>query len=53
MPRYLISFVMRTRWTTFPTRTLPAVDQRLAHAVVQEAINAGVLVFGGGLAENE
>jgi hypothetical protein len=34
-----------------PAEEFPAVGEA-AHAVVQEAMDAGVLVFGGGLAEN-
>jgi hypothetical protein len=46
MPRYLISF--DDGWMDFPEEDLPAVDEA-AHAVVREAQDAGVWVFGGGL----
>jgi hypothetical protein len=46
MPRYLISFDQGAM--TFPDEELPAVAAA-AHAVVQEAMDAGVWVFGGGL----
>ena len=46
MTRYLISF--DDGWMTFPEEDLPAVDEA-AHKVVQEAKNAGVWMFGGGL----
>ena len=46
MTRYLISF---EDWAmTFPDEDLPAVAAA-AHAVVDEARDAGVWVFGGGL----
>jgi hypothetical protein len=48
MPRYLISFDHGAM--TFPEEDLPAVADA-AHAVVQEAMDAGVWVFGGGLSE--
>jgi hypothetical protein len=48
MPRYLISFDAHAM-EHIPADDLPAVDEA-AHAVVQEAIDAGVWVFGGGLA---
>ena len=35
-----------------PAEEFPAVGSRPPHAVVQEAMDAGVLVFGGGLAKN-
>jgi len=44
--RYLISFDEGAM--TFPEEDLPAVAEA-AHAVVQEAMDAGVWVFGGGL----
>ena len=50
MPRYLISFddgAMR-----FAEEDLPAVAEA-AHAVVREAQDAGVWVFGGGLHSHE
>ena len=46
MTRYLISFDDGAM--TFPEEDLPAVGEA-AHAVVAEAQNAGVWVFGGGL----
>ena len=50
MTRYLISFPSGAM-DHIPAEELPAVGEA-AHAVVQEAMDAGVLVFGGGLAEN-
>ena len=46
MTRYLISFDDGAM--TFPEEELPDVDEA-AHAVVQEAKDAGVFVFAGGL----
>jgi hypothetical protein len=46
MTRYLISFDDAAM--TFPEEDLPDVD-KAAHAVVQEAQDAGVWVFGSGL----
>jgi hypothetical protein len=46
MTRYLISFDDGAM--TFPEEELPAVAEA-AHRVVQEARNAGVWVFGGGV----
>jgi hypothetical protein len=46
MTRYLISFDDGAM--TFPDEDLPDVDEA-AHQVVQEAKNAGVWVFGGGV----
>jgi hypothetical protein len=46
MTRYLISFDDGAM--TFPEEDLPDVD-KAAHAVVQEAQDAGVWVFGSGL----
>ena len=46
MARYLISFDDGAM--TFPEEELPDVAEA-AHAVVQEAMDAGVWVFGGGL----
>src|ERR671917_1210968 len=46
MTRYLISFDDGAM--TFPAEQLPAVAEA-AHAVVREAKDAGVWVFGGGL----
>lgn len=50
MPRYIISF--DDGWMTFPEQDLPEVG-RDAHAVVKEAQDAGVWVFGGGLYPHE
>ena len=50
MPRYMISFDEGAM--TFPDEDLPAVADA-AHAVVQEAMAAGVWVFGGGLLPDE
>jgi hypothetical protein len=50
MPRYLISFDDGAM--TFPEVELPAVAEA-AHAVVREAMDAGVWVFGGGLYPHE
>ncbi len=50
MTRYLISFDDGAM--TFPEEDLPDVAEA-AHAVVQEAIDAGVWVFGGGLHSQE
>lgn len=50
MPRYLISFDEGAM--TFPEEELPDVADA-AHAVVQEAMDAGVWVFGGGLYPHE
>jgi hypothetical protein len=47
MTRYLISF--DDGWMTFPDEDLPEVDKD-AHGVVEEAKDAGVWVFGGGVA---
>jgi hypothetical protein len=47
MPRYLISFDAHAM-DRIPREEMPAVD-KAAHAVVEEALNAGVWVFGGGL----
>ena len=46
MPRYLISFDDGAM--TFPEEDLPAVGEA-AHAVVRQAQDAGVWIFGGGL----
>ena len=48
MTRYLISFDAHAM-DYIPDEDAPAVG-KAAHAVVQEAIDAGVWVFGGGLA---
>ncbi|TMK69718.1 MAG: hypothetical protein E6G50_11345 [Actinobacteria bacterium] len=50
MTRYLISFDDGAM--TFPEEELSAVAE-VAHAVVEEAKNAGVWVFGGGLHSHE
>jgi hypothetical protein len=50
MARYLISFDEGAM--TFPEEELPDVAEA-AHAVVQEAMDAGVWVFGGGLTSHE
>jgi hypothetical protein len=50
MPRYLISFDAHAM-DHIPDEDMPAVANA-SHAVVQEAIDAGVWVFGGGL-ENQ
>ena len=47
MPRYLISFDAHAM-EHIPDEDMPAVA-RAAHEVVEEAMNAGVWVFGGGL----
>jgi hypothetical protein len=49
MARYLISFPSDAM-NHIPAEDLPAVGDA-AGAVVQEAMDAGVWVFGGGLAE--
>jgi hypothetical protein len=50
MTRYLISFP-GSAMGHVPAQELPAVG-KAAHAVVQQAMDAGVWVFGGGLAED-
>jgi hypothetical protein len=50
MPRYLISFDAHAM-DHIPDEDMPVVTDA-SHAVVQEAINTGVWVFGGGL-ENQ
>jgi hypothetical protein len=50
MPRFLISFDEGAM--TFPAEELPAVADA-AHAVVEEAMDAGAWVFGGGLHSRE
>lgn len=47
MPRYLISFDAHAM-DHIPDEDMPAVA-RAAHEVVEEAMSAGVWVFGGGL----
>jgi hypothetical protein len=46
MPRFLISF--DDGWMKFPAADLPAVSEA-SHAVVREAKEAGVWIFGAGL----
>jgi len=48
MTRYLISFDA-VAMDHIPEEEMPAVG-KAAHAVVQEAVNAGVWIFAGGLA---
>jgi hypothetical protein len=50
MARYLISFPS-SAMDHIPHEEFPAVG-KAAHAVAQEAMDAGVWVFGGGLAED-
>lgn len=50
MARYLISF--DRGWMTFPEEDLPEVAKE-AHAVIEEAKDAGVFVFGSGIADDE
>ena len=50
MPRYLISFPSDAM-SDIPQEEFPAVGEA-AHAVVREAMDEGVFVFGGGLAED-
>ena len=50
MARYLISF--DRGWMTIPVEDLPEVADA-AHAAVQQAKDAGVLVFTGGIADDE
>src|SRR5207302_10432000 len=50
MPRYLISFDAHAM-DHIPGDDMPAVA-KASHEVVEEALNAGVWVFGGGL-ENQ
>ena len=50
MPRYLISFDAHAM-DHIPDDDMPAVA-KASHEVVEEALNAGVWVFGGGL-ENQ
>ena len=50
MTRYLISFPSGAM-DHIPKEEMAAVG-KAAHAVVQEAMDAGVLVFGGGVAED-
>ena len=50
MRRYLISFPSGAM-NHIPAEEMPAAGEA-AHAVVKEAMDAGVWVFGGGLAED-
>jgi hypothetical protein len=50
MTRYLISFPSGAM-SHIPDEEWPAVGEA-AHGVVKEAMNAGVWVFGGGIAED-
>jgi len=50
MPRYLISFPSHAM-SHVPAEEFPAVGEA-AHAVVKEAMDARVWVFGGGLSES-
>jgi hypothetical protein len=50
MTRYLISFPSGAM-DHIPAEEFPAVGEA-AHAVVREAMDAGVWVFGGGLVED-
>jgi hypothetical protein len=50
MTRYLISFPSGAM-AHIPAEEIPAVGEA-AHAVTREAMDAGVWVFGGGLAED-
>jgi hypothetical protein len=51
MPRYLISFDAHAM-DHIPAEDMPAVAEA-AHAVVSEAMDAGVWVFGGGLEDQK
>ena len=51
MPRYLISFAAHAM-DDIPEEDMPTVSEA-AHAVVQEAMDAGVWAFGGGLYPHE
>ena len=51
MPRYLISFDAHAM-DHIPDDDMPAVA-KASHEVVEEALNAGVWVFGGGLENQE
>ena len=51
MPRYLISFDAHAM-DHIAGEEMPAVD-RAAHGVVEEAMNAGAWVFGGGLLQQQ
>jgi len=49
MTRYLISF--DRGWMVFPDDELPDVA-KAAHDVVQQTVDAGVFVFGGGIEDD-
>ncbi len=51
MPRYLISFAAHAM-DDIPEEDMPTVSEA-AHAVVQEAMDAGVWVFGGGILDQK
>jgi hypothetical protein len=51
MPRYLISFDAHAM-DHIPEEDMPVVAEA-AHEVVQEAINAGVWIFGGGVEDQK
>ena len=51
MTRYLISFAAHAM-DHIPVDDMPSVD-RAAHEVVEEAMTAGVWVFGGGLEQQK
>jgi len=51
MPRYLISFAAHAM-DHIPAEEMPAVSDA-AHAVVQEAMDAGVWVFSGGILDEK
>lgn len=51
MPRFMISFDAHAM-EHVSAEDMPAVD-KAAHEVVRDAINAGVWVFGGGLANQK
>ena len=50
MPKYLISF--DKGWMQIPADEMAAVGEA-AHAACQAAVDAGVFVFGGGIADDE
>ena len=50
MTRYLVSFP-GSAMSQIPAEEMPAVGEA-AHAVIREAMGAGVFVFGGGVAED-
>ena len=51
MPRYLISFAAHAM-DHIPAEDMPAVSDA-SHAVVREAMDAGVWVFGGGILDEK